>query len=407
MQSEIRLEGDPLALLRQGGKDAGSLSTRRLSDIEAKPVSWLWRDRIARGKTTIIAGNPGLGKSQITASIAAIVTTGGRWPVDRTLCESGDVLFLTAEDDPADTLRPRLEAAGADLARVHVIDGVIRGYTSSGSSGNRTFSLQEDLQALEAKLKGLGNVAAVVIDPISAYLGNVDSHKNADIRGLLTPLGELAARHNVAIIGVSHLSKAAGAQALMRVSGSLAFVAAARAAYLVTTDATEKTRRLFIPMKNNLGPDSTGLAFRIEGAMIPSAGGPLETSRVAWDSEAVTLTADEAMQAETTPQGTSALSEANDWLRETLAVGPKPANEIFKLAAADGISKRTLKRGARELGIKPTKAGMGGGWSWSLPKGARRAEECQEKYLAPFDEVGTVRNSREVELELSQPSQLR
>jgi hypothetical protein len=94
--------------------DTGTLITRRLADIESRPVSWLWAGRIARGKLTIIAGNPGLGKSQITASIAAIVTTGGQWPVDRTRCLPGNVLFLTAEDDSSDTLRPRLEAAGGE-----------------------------------------------------------------------------------------------------------------------------------------------------------------------------------------------------------------------------------------------------------------------------------------------------
>ncbi len=126
---------------RTEGADAGSVTTRRLSDIEAKPVSWLWPGRIARGKLTIIAGNPGLGKSQITASIAAVVTQGGRWPLDRSPCTAGDVLFLSAEDDPADTLRPRLEAAGANLHRVHVVDGVTAGYTGDGSRTDRVFCL--------------------------------------------------------------------------------------------------------------------------------------------------------------------------------------------------------------------------------------------------------------------------
>jgi hypothetical protein len=125
-----------------------------------------------------------------------------------------------------------------------------------------------------------GNVAVVVIDPISAYLGATDSHKNSDIRGLLAPLSEMAARHNVAIIGVLHMTKAAGAKALMRVNPSLAFVAAARAAFVVVSDSMDKTRRLFLPMKNNVGPDSTGLTFRIEGAIVASSAGPLATSRV-------------------------------------------------------------------------------------------------------------------------------
>ena len=214
----------------------GSLTTRCLLDIEAKPVCWLWPGRIARGKLTIIAGEPGLGKSQITASIAAVVTRGGRWPVEGQQCEPGHVLFLSAEDDPADTLRSRLEAAGADLNRVHIVDGVTAGYTGDGSRTNRTFSLQADVQALGLKLAELGDVAVVVIDPITAYMGDTDSHKNADVRGLLAPLSELAARYDTAIIAISHLTKAVGAKALMRVTGSLAFVAAARAAYLVTND---------------------------------------------------------------------------------------------------------------------------------------------------------------------------
>src|SRR5262249_30786898 len=160
----------------------------------------------------------------------AIVTTGGRWPVDRSLCTPGDVVFLSAEDDPADTLRPRLEAAGANLHRVHVLDRVILGYTGGGHQQNRAFTLQQDLEALSVKLAELGDVAAVIIDPITAYLGEVDSHRNAEVRALLAPLSELAAQHNTAIIGVSHLNKSAGSEALMRVTGSLAFVAAARAA---------------------------------------------------------------------------------------------------------------------------------------------------------------------------------
>jgi putative DNA primase/helicase len=354
---------------------AASLATRCLSDIEAKPVCWLWPGRIARGKLTIIAGNPGLGKSQITASIAAVVTSGGSWPVDRGRCEPCGVLFLTAEDDPADTLRPRLEAAGANLARIRVIDGVVQGFTGGGDRRSRTFSLEHDLQALDAKLAELGGVAVVVIDPITAYLGDTDSHKNADVRGLLAPLSELASRHSVAIIGVSHLSKAAGAKALMRVIGSVAFVGAARAAYLVTSDPDDKTRRLFLPLKNNLGPDATGLAFRIEGAIVESPAGPLETSRVSWESEPVPMTADEAMEADRGSGSTSALDAAKDWLSETLAVGSLAADEVFDRANADGIARKTLQRASKALGVQKAKLAMAGGWSWSLPPKVAKSDE--------------------------------
>ena len=383
----------------QARAEAGALVTRRLSDIEAKPVSWLWRGRIARGKVSIIAGNPGLGKSQVTASIAAIVTTGGRWPVDRSQCTPGDVVFLSAEDDPADTLRPRLEAAGANLHRVHVMDAVILGYTGEGQQQNRAFSLQRDVEALSVKLAELGDVAAVVIDPITAYLG--DSHRNAEVRALLAPLSELAAQHGTAIIGVSHLNKSAGTEALMRVTGSLAFVAAARAAYLVAQDPENPARRLFLPMKNNIGPDSVGLAFRIEGATVQSGAGPLQTSLVVWDSEPVTTTADEVMRTQI-PEHGSALREAEEWLRETLSE-PTPAAEIPRMAADAGISRKTLRRASESLRIVKGKTGMKAGWVWSLPpKMPITSEDAQQNCMGTFEEVGRLRESEEaiVEVEL-------
>jgi hypothetical protein len=252
---------------------AGALITRRLADIEPIPVKWLWRKRIPRGKLTIFAGLPGLGKSQTTASIAATVTNGGQWAVDRTPCECASVIFLTAEDDAEDTLRPRLEAAGADLTRVHLIEGVVAGYTGNGVRRKRIFSLETDVDALNKKLTEIADVAVVIVDPVSAYLGDTDSHVNAEVRGLLMPLCELAAQHQVAIIGVDHLNKNVGAEAILRLPGSIAFVAAARASYLVTPDPADNTRQLFLPLKCNLAPKMPGLAYRIESATVSSRQG--------------------------------------------------------------------------------------------------------------------------------------
>lgn len=410
MRKEVRSEAD-LALDDAFGTpdesvpEAGSLTTRCLADIESKPICWLWPFRIARGKLTILAGNPGLGKSQITASIAAIVTTGGQWPVDRQKCELGDVLFLSAEDDPADTIRPRLEAAEADLRRIHILNGVRVGYAGNGTQTDRAFSLQKDVNALDAKLAELSDVAVVIIDPITAYLGDTDSHKNADVRCLLTPLSQLAARRSIAIIGVSHLTKAAGTQAIMRVTGSLGFVAAARAAYLVTTDPQDKTRRLFLPMKNNVGPDTSGLAFRIKGATIPCAAGSLETSAVAWESEPVLMTADEAMETENTPGRASALDAAVNWLRDTLADGPRAAGEVIEQAKAEGIAEKTLQRASRSLQVQKEKGGMKGGWIWSLPpKVANSSEDAQRSDVAAFGKIGHLRErEREYDIADSEP----
>jgi putative DNA primase/helicase len=235
------------------------------------------------------------------------------------------------------------------------------------------------------KLAELGDVAAVVIDPITAYLGDVDSHRNAEVRALLAPLSELAAQHGTAIIGVSHLNKSAGTEALMRVTGSLAFVAAARAAYLVAQDPENPARRFFLPM-NNIGPDSGGLAFRIEAATVQSDGGPLQTSLVVWDSEPVTTTADEVMRTQV-PEHGSALREAEEWLQDTLRE-PTPATEIFRMAADAGISRKTLRRASDSLRIVKEKTGMKAGWVWSLPpKMAKTSEDAQQNCMGTFEEL--------------------
>jgi hypothetical protein len=245
------------------------------------------------------------------------------------------------------------------------------------------------LQAFEAKLTELGSVAVVVIDPITAYLGHTDSHKNADVRALLSPLSELAARHNVAIIGVSHLNKAVGMQAIMRVSGSLAFVAAARAAYLLATDPLDKTRRLFLPFKNNLGPDRSGIAFRIESATIASPAEPLTTSRICWETVPVSITADEALETECPSGRTSLLDLAKAWLQDALADGPLTRENVFALAAADGIAEKTLQRASKILKVQKQKSGMTGPWLWSLPpEMANSSEDAKASDMATFGDNG-------------------
>ncbi|MBA2352294.1 MAG: AAA family ATPase, partial [Burkholderiales bacterium] len=160
---------------------------RRVSDVQAVPIRWLWKGRIARGKVSLLAGNPGLGKSQIAVHMAAIVSTGGTWP-DGAECGQGNVIILSAEDDAADTIRPRLEAVGADLTRVFILDAIVDSYSADGEECGRAFNLKSDVGKLEAMLSEIGGVALIVIDPVSAYLGDTDSHKNADVRAILSPL---------------------------------------------------------------------------------------------------------------------------------------------------------------------------------------------------------------------------
>lgn len=376
--------------------EAGRITFRRASDVKAKPIRWLWPGRIARGKVTMVAGNPGLGKSQVTgANITATVSTGGAWP-DGSRCERGNVAILSAEDDPEDTGRPRLEAAGADLSRVFILDAVVEGYRADGSEAQRAFNLKTDIFRLANMLEEIGGAALIVIDPITAYLGEADSHKNAEIRALLSPLSDLAAKHGAAVVCVSHLNKSAGGEALMRVTGSLAFVAAARAAFIVTKDPEDDTRRLFLPLKNNIGNDQTGLAFRVESAQVKSAAGLIETSRIVWEPDPVTMTANEAMQPLGDPEERSALDDARLFLLGLLADGPVKAKQIQQDSNGAGFNWRTIQRAADRLNIERHKDGMRGGWSWRLPpKMTNIHEDDRPETLSPSGNLVAFGNERE------------
>lgn len=373
-----------------GGKIKNAVIYCKISDIEAQPIRWLWPGRIARGKVSMIAGHPGLGKSQITISMAAIVTRGGLWPVDRTPCERGNVVILSAEDDAADTIRPRLEAAGADLGRVHIVQAVRSGFSADGDEMRRLFSLREDVRQLEKVLAEIGGVALVSIDPVSAYLGGTDSHNNADVRALLSPLSEMAARTSAAIVAVSHLNKggaSASGDALLRVTGSLAFVAAARGAYIVAKDPENDKRRLFLPAKNNLAADSGGLAFGIEGCAIDRG---IETSKVVWEAEPVTdISADDLMRVPTDPEERSALEAAKDWLRSMLADGPVPSKQIMAEGKDAGHTERTLFRARKVLNIDAFKEGVKGPWMLRLPpKAANPPQDCQVSMAGSVGSLG-------------------
>jgi hypothetical protein len=224
------------------------------ADIKPAKIDWLWEQRLPLGKCVLVAGEGGLGKSMLLAWIAAAVSRGKDWPCGEGQSRCGSVIIPSAEDDAADTIVPRLRAADADCLKVHILEAVRK----DTDEGHRSFNLQLDLPELEKTLEQLDDVLLVIIDPITSYLGKVDSHKNADIRSVLEPLGKMAAKRHVTVIANTHLSKAAGGSANSRVIGSIAFVNHARAAFIVTADPDDSTRRLFIPSKTNLGKPRHG-----------------------------------------------------------------------------------------------------------------------------------------------------
>lgn len=353
-----------------------------LSDVEPREISWLWSGRIPLGCVTLLVGSPGLGKSFLTTAMATTVTHGDPWP-DSTPCPQGSVLLADAEDDACFTVRPRCEAAGADLKRIHLLTGAVQ----RGDDGqDREFLLTlADVDAIEDALKRIGDVRLVVFDPIGSFLGGgVDTHRDNEVRQVLRPLADLATRWNVAVLLVAHRRKSGTGGADESALGSRAFTGLARSVLHLTADPEDAKRRLLLAGKCNLAPPADGLAFRIDG--IPA--------RIHWDSEPVTMTADEAVRAESdrgsAPKGKR--EDAADWLVDFLSNGPVPATEVFRQGAKEGHSEKTLRRAASDLDVRKRKAGMDGGWLWSRHDFNEDAQEDtklpKDKCWATSDHVG-------------------
>jgi putative DNA primase/helicase len=348
------------------------LKSARASSFEISAIQWLWPDRFAIGKLGLLVGLPDEGKGQILADMAARVTRGLDWPCDEGRAPQGNVVSLSAEDDPRDTVVPRLLAADADLDRVEIVSMVGTGDT------DRMFSLVTDLQLLRQKITDVGNVNLVQIDPVSAYLGvgKVDSFRTTDVRAVLAPLVDLAAELKVAIVGIMHFNKKVDVtNALLRISDSLAFGATARHVYAVVDDAENK-RKLVVKGKNNLATSAQkALAYNFgvrEVGTDAATGENIKAPHILWHPHYVDVTAVEAMTATKSP---AARDEAKKFLADLIAAGPMPSREIEEAAEANGISRRTLFRAKTDLGVVAKRNGEAGGWTWQLHNHPHRRHE--------------------------------
>lgn len=312
------------------------------ADIAPQKVAWLWYGRIAIGKTNLISGEGGVGKGALTMDLASRVTTGTPMPVTGDVVK-GSVLILSAEDDAADTIVPRLLAAKADLSKVQILRSVI--------------SLDTDLAVVEAAIKKLGDVKLVIIDPISAFTGKTRDEE-VPVRGFLRPIERLAQQNAVAVILVKHFKKGA-ASAKERVSGSVAWVNAARVAIGVSPDKDDESTKHLYRIKGNNSREVASLTYRT----VPSAYDP-EVVAVEWGGE-TTYRADDFCGG---PDGAgrSRVKEAQDIITEALASGPMDSDEIQQLLENRGISRQTMWRAKDAAGIKARKAGRGK-WQWLLP----------------------------------------
>jgi hypothetical protein len=318
-------------------RDAGDLSTT-LADVAARPVRWLWPGRLALGKLAILDGDPGLGKSLVTLDLAARVTTGRPFPDGRAGFR-GAVVLVNCEDGVADTLRPRLDALGADASHVHVLRGPVEGGVE------RLPSFPRDLARLEQVIRRTGAVL-VVIDPIMAFFDDtICTANDQSVRQALAPLARLAEETGCVILLVRHLNKTGGAKAVYRGGGSIGIVGACRSGWLIARDPAEPRRRVLAQVKNNLGPAQPGLLYEVVG---DEAGAP----QVAWLGE-VDLAADQLVGGAPAAGGEAPISRAEvvERLREMLADGPRPADEVLAELMAEGVSRRTVFRARREAGV--------------------------------------------------------
>lgn len=356
------------------------------ASLTPEPVAWLWRDWLALGKFHVLAGAPGQGKTTIALSFAATVSSGGRWP-DGTHCAAGNVLMWSGEDDPADTLLPRLVAMGADRNRVYFVSGY--------REGNEVlpFDPARDMSQLMTQAEKLGGVRLVIVDPVvSAVTG--DSHKNTEVRRALQPLVDMGAAMGAAVLGISHFSKGgAGGDPTQRVVGSVAFAAVARvvlcAAKVKGIDGDED-RRVLARSKSNIGPDEGGFEYGIAQTKL-EAWPDVQASVIDWRS-AVVGTARELLadaEADSNSEGDDA-ADVDGFLRGLLAVGPMSAKVIKTDADGAGYAWRTVQRAAQRIGAERRKEGMKGGWVWALksatkaPLHPQGAEDASVQDVAPL-----------------------
>ena len=351
----------------------------RVADVEPERVRWLWRGRLALGKLTLLEGDPGTGKSTLYAEIAAIISRGRPFPDQaETPVEPGNVVIVTCEDSIADTIRPRLDAAGADPRRIFVLREV------QGADGPRAPVLPQDAALIEQAVRDVG-ACLLIVDPLSAHVdASVNMYRDQDVRRVLTILAGIAERCNCAVLAVRHLNKAVGLDPIYRGGGSVGIIGQARFAFLLANHPEQPEDagvRVLAPVKSNIGRPASSLVLRLESWDRNS-----DVARICWEGT-TTLKARDLLR----PPRETKQDEAAEWLRETLVKGPRPAREIFEAAQAAGFSEKTIRRAQRALGVVVERRGEegrrgGGTWWWRLP-GNNDLEDYLDGQISKVDHL--------------------
>ena len=327
------------------------------SEMEPEIITWLWPERVALKKLTLVVGDPESGKSLFTTWMAARVSSGTPWP-DLCTPPSGGVLILQNEDGAADTVLPRLIQYSADRSKVAILRGAgIR----TADNQERMFSLLQDVDKLKKEIQRRGDVKMVIMDPIQSYFGGalsgkVNTNADAHMRAILGPLKAMAEETGVAVVGVTHLNKASQMDMTYRIGGSIAIMAIARSVWLIKWDRDPDGMRYFQSMKSNKKAGIPGLAFKINK----------DNGDVTFHDAVVPSAADLLSPTFNEPGA----AEAQRWLREQLAAGPKNSRDLFDAGGQEGFSQGMLHRAKKPLGVKVQRIGGpgrgAGHWEWSL-----------------------------------------
>jgi hypothetical protein len=361
--------------------DVPGCALTALNTVEPQPLEWLVAGYLPLGKLVLLAGDGGHGKSALTLHLAARLSRGkspfGLPVAARPACEA---LLINCEDDVADTVVPRLMAVSADMTKVHWLDGV-----RHADGGLTPFSLSH-FRELEAELGRHPGIRLVVIDPAGAFIGNtgIDDHKDSDLRALLGPLAEVAARKAVTILLIKHLSKGAHPKAVARVGGSTGYINTVRAAFLVAPDRDDEATKYFVPLKFNLAPKPSALAYQLV-PLTPDEQRPVldlctklksedrqrlgeQLFRVEWRGPADVNPDQLLAPPERSELARNKVEDAGDWIVEFLRTGEQPSAAVVAAGKEKGFGRGVLFKARRGLGklVEAHKDGFAGGWLWRL-----------------------------------------
>jgi putative DNA primase/helicase len=355
---------------------AAGVVLTRLSSVQPMDVEWLWPGRLARGKYTLIAGDPGTGKTSLLLDCASRLSRPGSTWADGSPAPDGTSLLLTAEDGLADTIRPRVDRYGGDPERIVVLEAV----RERGS--RRPLDLARDVALLIGAIREL-RPALVGMDPITAYLGRTDAHRDAEVRGLLAPLMAALDEYRAAFVGLAHLTKDQTRGALHRPGGSVAFVAAARLAFVVAADPEDPNRRILAPLKTNLCRRPDPLAFR------------LDADHLLWEASPATGLDAEMLLRPAAPGDREDQTDAERVIRELLAdaaAWPLDARQALDAGQARGVSERTMRRTAARMHIRIARVGFGsaGRWLWHRPAVPPAIADTTGPYLTDLSPMAAM-----------------